>query len=163
MGIVPVVAALAVIILAIIVCCVPKGRNNNISKEEYAQFYGAMNTMNGRMVTMRKDGLPYEEMGYVPPPNRKLPPVPGTNSNYNTIDRIKKAGGSIPGQDEDISPYATFHLLGMREEGKNGQMQGAQNFQTMPANQGQGPITNPNTPIHQKQPQQVSQTMNPRR
>ena len=38
--------------------------------EEYAQFYGAMNTMNGRMVTMRKDGLPYEEMGYVPPPNR---------------------------------------------------------------------------------------------
>ena len=29
-----------------------------------------MNTMNGRMVTMRKDGLPYEEMGYVPPPNR---------------------------------------------------------------------------------------------
>ena len=40
--------------------------------EEYAQFYGAMNTMNGRMVTMRKDGLPYEEMGYVPPPNRFL-------------------------------------------------------------------------------------------
>ena len=58
---------------------------------------------------MRKDGLPYDEMGYVPPPNRlptggppsllklkcrnvyrKLPPVPGTNSNYNTIDRIKK-------------------------------------------------------------------------
>jgi hypothetical protein len=38
--------------------------------EEYAQFYGAMNTMNGRMVTMRKDGLPYEDMGYVPPPNR---------------------------------------------------------------------------------------------
>ena len=26
------------------------------------------------------------------------------------------AGGSMPGQDEDISPYATFHLLGMREE-----------------------------------------------
>ena len=64
------------------------------------------------MVNMRKDGLPYEEMGYSgPPPNRcllpplvkwtmsvschytlfrKLPPVPGTNSNYNTIDRIKK-------------------------------------------------------------------------
>ena len=39
--------------------------------EEYAQFYGAMNTMrNGGIVTMRKDGLPYDEMGYVPPPNR---------------------------------------------------------------------------------------------
>ena len=53
-----------------------------------------MNTMRngGGMVTMRKDGtVPYDEMGYVPPPNRKLPPVPGTNnSNYNTIDRIKK-------------------------------------------------------------------------
>ena len=34
-------------------------------------------------------GLPYEEMGYCPPPNRKLPPVPGQHSNYNTIDRIK--------------------------------------------------------------------------
>ena len=22
----------------------------------------------------------------------------------------------MPGQEEDISPYATFHLLGMREE-----------------------------------------------
>ena len=72
-----------------------------------------MNTMrNGGVVTMRKDGLPYDEMGYVPPPNRsptedhfsfmklkcgnvcrKLPPVPGTNSNYNTIDRIKKGEG----------------------------------------------------------------------
>ena len=41
-----------------------------VCSEEYAQFYGAMNTMNGRMVTMRKDGLPYEDMGYVPPPNR---------------------------------------------------------------------------------------------
>ena len=35
---------------------------------------------------------------------------------------IFSAGGSIPGQDEDISPYATFHLLGMREEAKNGRL-----------------------------------------
>ena len=50
-----------------------------------------MNTMrNGQgMMTMKHDGLPYEEMGYCPPPNRKLPPVPGVHSNYNTIDRIK--------------------------------------------------------------------------
>lgn len=30
----------------------------------------------------------HEELGYIPPPNRKLPPVPGTN--YNTCDRIKR-------------------------------------------------------------------------
>lgn len=42
-----------------------------------------------RMMTVKRDGLPYEEMGYCPPPNRKLPPVPGQHSNYNTIDRIK--------------------------------------------------------------------------
>lgn len=29
-----------------------------------------------------------EELGYIPPPNRKLPPVPGTQ--YNTCDRIKR-------------------------------------------------------------------------
>ena len=48
-----------------------------------------MNAMQGRMMTVKRDGLPYEEMGYCPPPNRKLPPVPGQHSNYNTIDRIK--------------------------------------------------------------------------
>merc|ERR1719510_1632840 len=167
--IVPVVAALAVIIIAIIVICVIKSRNNAITKEEYAQFYGAMNTMrNGGVVTMRKDGLPYDEMGYVPPPNRKLPPVPGTNSNYNTIDRIKKGGHSMPGQEEDISPYATFHLLGMREEAKAAAaaaagMGAAQNFQTMPSTPGSGPLTGPNTPAHQRN-QQAAQTMfNPRR
>ena len=36
------------------------------------------------------------------------------------IFSISSAGGSMPGQEEDISPYATFHLLGMREEAKNG-------------------------------------------
>lgn len=29
-----------------------------------------------------------DELGYIAPPNRKLPPVPG--SNYNTCDRIKR-------------------------------------------------------------------------
>lgn len=62
----------------------------SLSIDQYAQYYGHMNTMNGaRMMTMKPDGLPYEEMGYCPPPNRKLPPVPGQHSNYNTIDRIK--------------------------------------------------------------------------
>lgn len=31
-----------------------------------------------------------DELGYIAPPNRKLPPVPG--SNYSTCDRIKKGG-----------------------------------------------------------------------
>ena len=35
-------------------------------------------------------------------------------------DVVVAAGGSMPGGEEDISPYATFHLLGMREEAKNG-------------------------------------------
>ena len=66
--------------------------NKFVLAEEYGQYYGQMNTMNPHtMRTMKQqhEGLPYEEMGYCPPPNRKLPPVPGQHSNYNTIDRIK--------------------------------------------------------------------------
>ncbi len=62
--------------------------------EEYAQFYGAMNTMNGRMVTMRKDGLPYEDMGYVPPPNRC-----GTTEKIKAnVVQCLGSGSSILGQ-----------------------------------------------------------------
>lgn len=35
-----------------------------------------------------------DELGYIAPPNRKLPPVPG--SNYNTCDRIKR--GAVIGK-----------------------------------------------------------------
>ena len=57
-----------------------------------------------------------------------------------------------------ISPYATFHLLGMREENKNGMMPNAANFQTLPSQPGMpGPQTGPNTPAHQRH---TSQTMN---
>lgn len=45
-----------------------------------------------------------DELGYIAPPNRKLPPVPG--SNYNTCDRIKR--GTV------ISKHLNFpkqHLL----------------------------------------------------
>ena len=86
----------------------------------------------------------------------------------------------MPGQEEDISPYATFHLLGMREEvgtevlaplnnttfqAKNGMMPNGQmapnGMMTMPATPGQGPsMTQPSTPAHQRQ-QGMSQTMNP--
>ena len=81
--------------------------------------------------------------------------------------------------EEDISPYATFHLLGMREENKNGGNGSAnpQNqFKTLQPNQSgpgtmmggpppgmvqqTGPMggtqTGPNTPAHQRQ----IQTMN---
>jgi len=228
-----------------------------MTPEEYGQYYGQMNTMNPHtMRTMKQqhEGLPYEEMGYCPPPNRKLPPVPGQHSNYNTIDRIKngnkkvqngyatwdprknktgevpqydeipygdvgppgvgpqaqgqgfvdghsgkgqlpqvpaeysqvpnipqrQVGGSMVQNEEDISPYATFHLLGMREENKNGGNPNPQNqFKTLQPNQSgpgtmmggpppgmvqqTGPMggtqTGPNTPAHQRQ----IQTMNPRR
>nr|XP_040576477.1 Down syndrome cell adhesion molecule-like protein Dscam2 isoform X20 [Lepeophtheirus salmonis] len=219
--IVPVAAALAVIFIAFAVICVIRGRNHSFAKEEYAQYYGQMNTMNARMMTTKRDGLPYEEMGYCPPPNRKLPPVPGQHSNYNTIDRIKngnkkqpsyttwdprkkqgqempqydeipygdmgpppssnavpiskgnlpqvpdeysqvpmipqrQVGGSIGNADEDISPYATFHLLGMREENKGGMPPNAtSNIQTLPHKQHQNGVSN--TPKH------ISQTMNPRK
>lgn len=69
-------------------------------------------------------------------------------------------GGSIPNAEEDISPYATFHLLGMREENKNMGAAGAHphNFQTLPNQAGMpGPMTGPNTPAHQRH---TSQTMN---
>ena len=72
-------------------------------------------------------------------------------------------GGSIVTGDEDISPYATFHLLGMREENKNGMMN-PQAYKTMPSQaqvMGGGPMpmpqTGPNTPAHSRH---VSQTMN---
>ena len=29
-----------------------------------------------------------DELGYIAPPNRKLPPVPGANSNYNTCEKL---------------------------------------------------------------------------
>ena len=68
-------------------------------------------------------------------------------------------GNSVPGQDDqDISPYATFHLLGMREEAKAAAAAAAQNFQTMPSTPGSGPLTGPNTPAHQRNPQ-AAQTM----
>ena len=42
---------------------------------------------------------------------RKLPPVPGTNSNYNTIDRIKKGKCSAIVTTQDGMPnYSPFYL-----------------------------------------------------
>lgn len=48
----------------------------------YNQSMGPGATMDKRRPDLR------DELGYIAPPNRKLPPVPG--SNYNTCDRIKR-------------------------------------------------------------------------
>lgn len=48
----------------------------------YNQSVAPTGTMDKRRPDLR------DELGYIAPPNRKLPPVPG--SNYNTCDRIKR-------------------------------------------------------------------------
>ncbi|XP_050305229.1 cell adhesion molecule Dscam2 isoform X49 [Anthonomus grandis grandis] len=136
--VVPVVAAVLVIIVAIIVICVLRGKGNyNKDDVVYNQSCNAASTLDKRRPDLR------DELGYIAPPNRKLPPVPG--SNYNTCDRIKRGAhyrshstwdprqrhlyeelrsrrGSNEtvhthrGMDDEICPYATFHLLGFREE-----------------------------------------------
>lgn len=63
----------------------------NLTEEVYQQYqYNASmpppSTMDKRHPGFR------EELGYIPPPNRKLPPVP--NSQYNTCDRIKRGRSS---------------------------------------------------------------------
>ncbi|CAH0555684.1 unnamed protein product [Brassicogethes aeneus] len=105
--VVPVVAAVLVIIVAIIVICVLRGKGNyNKDDVVYNQTCNAASTLDKRRPDLR------DELGYIAPPNRKLPPVPG--SNYNTCDRIKR--GTVLSMDDEICPYATFHLLGFREE-----------------------------------------------
>ncbi|XP_043478450.1 Down syndrome cell adhesion molecule-like protein Dscam2 isoform X41 [Leptopilina heterotoma] len=161
--VVPVVAAILVIIIAIIVICVLKGKGHDNEKDDvvYQQTGVVGTTLDKRRPDLR------DELGYIAPPNRKLPPVPG--SNYNTCDRIKRGGpGSIrshstwdprrhmyeelshyppnrrcpplphmsstdvltrKGMEDEICPYATFHLLGFREEMDPSK---AMQFQTFP-------------------------------
>ncbi|XP_055624206.1 cell adhesion molecule Dscam2 isoform X48 [Toxorhynchites rutilus septentrionalis] len=167
--VVPVVAALLVIIIAIIVICVLRNKgNNNKDDVVYNQSMGPAGaaTMDKRRPDIR------DELGYIAPPNRKLPPVPG--SNYNTCDRVKRGtvisnnptnksnhstwdprrplyeelknvGPTLPrrcnhppacyGMEDEICPYATFHLLGFREEMDPTK---AMNFQTFPHQNGMG-------------------------
>ncbi|XP_044018837.1 Down syndrome cell adhesion molecule-like protein Dscam2 isoform X40 [Aphidius gifuensis] len=164
--VVPVVAALLVIIVAVIVICVLRGKGHDHNKDDvvYQQTGNIGSTMDKRRPDLR------DELGYIAPPNRKLPPVPG--SNYNTCDRIKrgtvisgtgsfrshstwdprrhmyeelshyapnrrcppppigsKDALSRRGMEDEICPYATFHLLGFREEMDPSK---AMQFQTFP-------------------------------
>ncbi|XP_033234750.1 Down syndrome cell adhesion molecule-like protein Dscam2 isoform X46 [Drosophila pseudoobscura] len=173
--VVPVVAALLVIIIAIIVICILRSKGNHHKDDVvYNQTMGPGATLDKRRPDLR------DELGYIAPPNRKLPPVPG--SNYNTCDRIKRGhrGGlrsnhstwdprrpnlyeelkappvplhgnqyghthgnaechyRHPGMEDEICPYATFHLLGFREEMDPTK---AMNFQTFPHQNGHtGPV-----------------------
>ncbi|XP_043249346.1 Down syndrome cell adhesion molecule-like protein Dscam2 [Colletes gigas] len=102
--VVPVVAAILVIIVAVIVICVLRGKGHDDVVYQQTGVGGA--TLDKRRPDLR------DELGYIAPPNRKLPPVPG--SNYNTCDRIKR--GTVISMEDEICPYATFHLLGFREE-----------------------------------------------
>ncbi|XP_076544972.1 Down syndrome cell adhesion molecule 1 isoform X42 [Osmia lignaria lignaria] len=165
--VVPVVAAILVIIVAVIVICVLRGKGHGSDKDDvvYQQTGVGGATLDKRRPDLR------DELGYIAPPNRKLPPVPG--SNYNTCDRIKRGTvisgtGSIRshstwdprrhmyeelnhcapnrrcpppprmgsaealshrGMEDEICPYATFHLLGFREEMDPSK---AMQFQTFP-------------------------------
>ncbi|XP_046417329.1 Down syndrome cell adhesion molecule-like protein Dscam2 isoform X10 [Neodiprion virginianus] len=170
--VVPVAATVVVIIVGIVVICVALSRRTRGPEQTrlrddvvYQQTGVVGATLDKRRPDLR------DELGYIAPPNRKLPPVPG--SNYNTCDRIKRGtvisgtgslrshstwdprrnmyeelthcapnrrcpppphmgsaeGLSHRGMEDEICPYATFHLLGFREEmDPNKAMQ----FQTFP-------------------------------
>ncbi|XP_033178608.1 Down syndrome cell adhesion molecule-like protein Dscam2 isoform X34 [Bombus impatiens] len=179
--VVPVGATIVVIIVGIVVICVALSRRTRgpeqtrlrgISSADEKYYEGQYDVVyqqtgvGGATLDKRRPDL-RDELGYIAPPNRKLPPVPG--SNYNTCDRIKRGGtGSIRshstwdprrhmyeelnhcapnrrcpppprmgsaealshrGMEDEICPYATFHLLGFREEMDPSK---AMQFQTFP-------------------------------
>lgn len=53
-----------------------------------AVYNASQAALGGAGGTLDKRGGLRDELGYIAPPNRKLPPVPG--SNYNTCDRVKR-------------------------------------------------------------------------
>ncbi|KAK3862534.1 hypothetical protein Pcinc_031611 [Petrolisthes cinctipes] len=199
---VPVIATVVVIIVGIVVVCVAVTRRKNgienlrLREEVYQQYQYNASMAPPSTMDKRHPGF-REELGYIPPPNRKLPPVPG--SQYNTCDRIKRGGGSgrnthatwdprrpmyeelslhpppgrrIPpggppppiqasqdtvrsGGDDEICPYATFHLLGFREE--MDPQQAGNNFQTFPYQNGHGSQQNfVNSPASRSMPRHGS-------
>ncbi|XP_048506692.1 Down syndrome cell adhesion molecule-like protein Dscam2 isoform X9 [Athalia rosae] len=183
--VVPVAATVVVIIVGIVVICVALSRRTRgpeqtrlrgISSADEKYYEGQYDVVYqqtgvvGATLDKRRPDL-RDELGYIAPPNRKLPPVPG--SNYNTCDRIKRgtvisgtgslrshstwdprrhmyeelshcapnrrcpppphmgSAEGLPhrGMEDEICPYATFHLLGFREEMDPSK---AMQFQTFP-------------------------------
>ncbi|XP_034950741.1 Down syndrome cell adhesion molecule-like protein Dscam2 isoform X7 [Chelonus insularis] len=183
--VVPVGATVVVIIVGIVVICVALSRRTRGPEQtrlrgipsadekyyegQYDVVYQQTGVVSATLDKRRPDLR--DELGYIAPPNRKLPPVPG--SNYNTCDRIKRGtvisgSGSFRshstwdprrhmyeelshcapnrrcpppprmgstdalshrGMEDEICPYATFHLLGFREEMDPSK---AMQFQTFP-------------------------------
>ncbi|XP_039227489.1 Down syndrome cell adhesion molecule-like protein Dscam2 isoform X24 [Drosophila yakuba] len=185
---VPLIATVVVVAVGICVVCVALSRRRaddmrGGQKDVYYDVVYNQTMGPGATLDKRRPDL-RDELGYIAPPNRKLPPVPG--SNYNTCDRIKRgtvisrggmrsnhstwdprrnpnlyeelkappvpmhgnhyghAHGNVechyrhPGMEDEICPYATFHLLGFREEMDPTK---AMNFQTFPHQNGHtGPV-----------------------
>ncbi|XP_055906116.1 cell adhesion molecule Dscam2 isoform X4 [Eupeodes corollae] len=174
---VPLIATCIVVAVGILVVCVALSRRRaddmrGGQKDVYYDVVYNQTMGPGATLDKRRPDL-RDELGYIAPPNRKLPPVPG--SNYNTCDRIKR--GTVisrgmrsnhstwdprrpiyeelkpppvprhyghshgneecyyrhPGMEDEICPYATFHLLGFREEMDPTK---AMNFQTFPHQNG---------------------------
>ncbi|XP_044778650.1 Down syndrome cell adhesion molecule-like protein Dscam2 isoform X44 [Drosophila simulans] len=181
---VPLIATVVVVAVGICVVCVALSRRRaddmrGGQKDVYYDVVYNQTMGPGATLDKRRPDL-RDELGYIAPPNRKLPPVPG--SNYNTCDRIKRGRGGLrsnhstwdprrnpnlyeelkappvpmhgnhyghahgnaechyrhPGMEDEICPYATFHLLGFREEMDPTK---AMNFQTFPHQNGHaGPV-----------------------
>ncbi|KRF79699.1 dscam, isoform I [Drosophila virilis] len=130
---VPLIATVVVVAVGICVVCVALSRRRaddmrGGQKDVYYDVVYNQTMGPGATLDKRRPDL-RDELGYIAPPNRKLPPVPG--SNYNTCDRIKR------GMEDEICPYATFHLLGFREEMDPTK---AMNFQTFPHQNGHTPV-----------------------
>ncbi|KAJ0175513.1 hypothetical protein K1T71_008672 [Dendrolimus kikuchii] len=116
---VPILATIVVFIVGVVVICLTLARRNTPhrlrgQKDGYydAVYNASQAALGGGGGTLDKRGGLRDELGYIAPPNRKLPPVPG--SNYNTCDRVKRQ--AVISMEDEICPYATFHLLGFREE-----------------------------------------------
>ncbi|XP_043867019.1 Down syndrome cell adhesion molecule-like protein Dscam2 isoform X49 [Drosophila mojavensis] len=134
---VPLIATVVVVAVGICVVCVALSRRraDDLRGGQKDVYYDVVynQTMGpGATLDKRRPDL-RDELGYIAPPNRKLPPVPG--SNYNTCDRIKR--GTVISMEDEICPYATFHLLGFREEMDPTK---AMNFQTFPHQNGHTPV-----------------------
>ncbi|XP_021705549.1 Down syndrome cell adhesion molecule-like protein Dscam2 isoform X5 [Aedes aegypti] len=176
---VPLIATIIVVAVGVLVICVAISRRRDDDprcgpKDVYYDvvYNQSMGPAGAATLDKRRPDI-RDELGYIAPPNRKLPPVPG--SNYNTCDRVKRGtvishnpinksnhstwdprrplyeelknvqAPALPrrcnhppacyGMEDEICPYATFHLLGFREEMDPTK---AMNFQTFPHQNGMG-------------------------
>nr|XP_029721318.1 Down syndrome cell adhesion molecule-like protein Dscam2 isoform X36 [Aedes albopictus] len=134
---VPLIATIIVVAVGVLVICVAISRRRDDDprcgpKDVYYDvvYNQSMGPAGAATLDKRRPDI-RDELGYIAPPNRKLPPVPG--SNYNTCDRVKR--GTVISMEDEICPYATFHLLGFREEMDPTK---AMNFQTFPHQNGMG-------------------------